>query len=119
MAHKVPDPSVMLSQKLTFKWMGPENPILTEWKSPHALPDSTLSKIWRIRSLTTPAPPEVGPTHEALPPELVDSEEEFEVEDIIEHQLVGLLAHQSLPELEAKLQPKEPSPRLKNLLRQA
>ncbi len=36
-----------------------------------------------------PLPPEVGPSHEAQPPELVEGEEEFEVEDILAHCLVG------------------------------
>ncbi len=40
-------------------------------------------------------PPEVGPSHEAPPPELVEGEEEFEAEDIIAHQLVS---HNKLPE---------------------
>ncbi len=34
-------------------------------------------------------PQEVGPSHQAPPPELVNDEEEFEVEDIIAHRLVG------------------------------
>ncbi len=36
-----------------------------------------------------PSPPEVGPSQEAPPPELVEGEEEFELEDILAHHLVG------------------------------
>ncbi len=48
----------------------------------------TTSKCGELEILPPP-PPGGGTLHEAPPPELVEREEEFEVEDILAHRLVG------------------------------
>jgi hypothetical protein len=79
------------SQKLALKWLGPLK--VLELQGPNAvrveIPQrfALLTPLQNVENLKPyhPSPPEVGPSHEAPPPELVEEEEEFEVEDILTH----------------------------------
>ena len=83
------------SQKLAPKWLGPLK--VLELRGPNTVRVEIPPRFARLTPLQNvenlkpyhPRPPEVGPSHEAPPPELVEGEEEFEVEDILAHRLVG------------------------------
>ena len=83
------------SQKLAPKWLGPlrvlevQGPNTVRVEIPPRL--ARLTPLQNVENLKPyhSCPEEVGPSHQAPPPELVNDEEEFEVENIIAHRLVG------------------------------
>ena len=85
------------SQKLAPRWLGPLK--VLEVRRPNTVQVEIPQRFARLTPLQNvenlkpyhSRPPEVGPSHQAPPQELVDDEEEFEleVEDIIAHRLPG------------------------------
>lgn len=83
------------SKKLAPRWIGPltilqlRGPTAVILQIPPRLQRlSPLQNVCYLRKYTA-RPPEIGPTTVQAPPDLVDGNEEFEVEDIIAHRLVN------------------------------